>query len=72
MTPIWHIQSVLNDEDLLNDFQIKNNQQSLATLYLRYSDLVYGVCMKYLKNAEKSKDAVMEIYQEINKKLQMH
>ena len=52
MTPIKHIQSILTDEELLADFQQRNNQQALASLYLRYTDLIYGVCLKYLKNAE--------------------
>lgn len=60
------------DETLLNDFQENENQQSLATLYLRYTHLVYGVCMKYFKNQEICKDAVMEIYQEITLKLKTH
>ena len=44
----------------------------LAKLYLRYTDLVYGTCLKYLKDAEASKDAVMNIYQELLKKLPNH
>ena len=72
MTPLRHIQPLANDEDLLKDFQEKENKQSLASLYLRYTYLVYGVCMKYFKNQETSKDAVMEIYQEICNKLKKH
>jgi RNA polymerase sigma factor (sigma-70 family) len=59
----------LSDEHLLIDYKVSNNQQSLATLFLRYSDLVYGVCLKYLKSNELSKDAVMGIYEELYKKL---
>lgn len=44
----------------------------LAQLYLRYSDLVYGTSLKYLKDAEEAKDAVMNIYQELLVKLQTH
>jgi len=72
MTPIRYIQSILSDEEMLQDFQEKLNQHALANLYLRYTDLVYGVCMKYFKNADDSKDAVMEIYQEIRVKLTTH
>lgn len=61
-----------SDDDLLHDFQSNNNQQALAGLYLRYHSLVYGVCLKYLKNSESSKDAVMEIYYDLAKKLQQH
>ena len=72
MIPLRHIQTISTDEELLQDFQEKNNQQSLATLYLRYAHLVYGVCMKYFKDGEASKDASMEIYQEIRIKLTAH
>lgn len=69
-----HITSIasLPDEELLNNFKKHNDQQLLAQLYLRYTDLVYGVCMKYLKEAEAAKDAVMNIYQELLTKLQTH
>ena len=41
-------------------------------LYQRYMDLVFGVCLKYFKDAEKSKDAVMDIFEELNRKLKQH
>ena len=70
MTPIRHIQAVpQSDEVLLQVFQESGSQDVLATLYLRYSDLVYGVCLKYLTDAEASKDAVMNIYGELLQKL---
>jgi RNA polymerase sigma-70 factor (ECF subfamily) len=71
---IKHIRSiaVLPDEELLNAFKENADQEMLAQLYVRYTDLVYGVCMKYLKDAEAAKDAVMNIYQELLTKLQTH
>ncbi len=71
---IKHIQSVaaLTDEALLNAFKENADQEMLAQLYVRYTDLIYGVCMKYLKDAEAAKDAVMNIYQELLSKLQTH
>ena len=67
-----HIKSLasLSDEELLAEFKKNFDQQMLAQLYLRYTDLVYGVCMKYFKNAEIAKDAAMNIYQELLTKLQ--
>ena len=44
----------------------------LSTLYQRYMDLVFGVCLKYFKDAERSKDAVMDIFEELNTKLRLH
>ena len=34
--------------------------------------LVYGLCLKYLKDEEKSKDAVMQIFEQLISKLKIH
>ena len=62
-TPVLHIRSLASstDEALLDAFKQNADQQMLAQLYL-----------KYLKNAETAKDAVMNIYQELLTKLQTH
>lgn len=44
----------------------------LSELYQRYMELVYGVCLKYFKEPERSKDAVMNIFEELIQKLQVH
>lgn len=44
----------------------------LSTLYQRYMDLVYGVCLQYFKDPDRSKDAVMDIFEELNTKLRRH
>lgn len=74
MTPVVDIQSPSEADDatLLQAFRQQGDQQALATLYLRYSDLLYGVCLKYLEDAEEAKDAVMNIYQELLRKLPSH
>ncbi|RFM28604.1 RNA polymerase sigma factor [Deminuibacter soli] len=74
MIPVRHIgtNAPRTDEELLAEFQQTGEQQVLATLYLRYTDLVYGTCVKYLKQAESAKDAVMNIYQELLVKLPHH
>ena len=53
-------------------FKETNDLSVLSNLYQRYMDLVYGVCLKYYKDAEQSKDAVMEIFEELCKKLPQH
>lgn len=72
MTPIRHIEKTADDDMLMKTYQQTLNQNALATLYLRYKDLVFGTCMKYLKNEENSHDAVMNIYQELVIKLPKH
>jgi RNA polymerase sigma factor (sigma-70 family) len=38
------------------------NVPDIESVFLRYSHLIYLACNKYLRNAEESKDAVMEIF----------
>jgi len=62
----------LTDDELVTLYRQNNGQHVLAELYLRYSDLVYGTCVKYLEDQEKAKDAVMDIYHELIEKLKNH
>jgi RNA polymerase sigma factor (sigma-70 family) len=64
--------SPLSDADLLNLYRQNLEQQVLAQLFLRYNDLVYGTCIKYLGDQEAAKDAVMDIYQELVEKIKRH
>lgn len=61
-----------SDEVLLQVYKSSRKQELLASLYLKYSDLVYGTALKYLKDQESAKDAVMNIYQELVEKLLEH
>lgn len=73
MVPVKHIEKApQSDEELLLAFKQSGNQDALAQLYLQYAELVYGVCLKYLKDGEAAKDAVMNIYQELLLKLPHH
>jgi RNA polymerase sigma factor (sigma-70 family) len=64
--------STLPDAELMQLYRQDPQQETLAWLYLRYSDLVYGTCVKYLKDQEAAKDAVMDIYQQLPEKLKTH
>ena len=67
-----NISTTETDKELVAAFKQSGDNNYLSTLYQRYMDLVFGVCLKYFKDAEKSKDAVMEIYLDLNTKLQQH
>jgi len=62
----------LSDTELLILYKKTHDLQILGQLYERYMDLVYGVCLKYFKEAERSKDAVMQIFEELIVKLKKH
>ena len=54
-----------SDEELLREFTLSGDLEVLGELYSRYIHLVYGVCLKYLKNREESKDAAMQIFEKL-------
>jgi RNA polymerase sigma factor (sigma-70 family) len=60
------------DKELVAAFKESGDSNYLSSLYQRYMDLVFGVCLKYFKDAERCKDAVMDIYEELNTKLKLH
>jgi len=64
--------SPLSDAELLEIYQQDLQQETLAQLFLRYHELVYGTCIKYLGDQETAKDAVMNIYQELVEKVKLH
>jgi len=45
---------------------------AVGILFKRYKHLVYGVCMKYLKDEDESKDAVMQIFEKLISDLKKH
>ena len=62
----------LPDKELVNLYRSSGNMDVLAVLFQRYMDLLYGVCLKYLKQPETAKDAVMQIFEELVAKLPKH
>ncbi|MBI9062891.1 MAG: sigma-70 family RNA polymerase sigma factor [Marinilabiliaceae bacterium] len=58
-----------NDEQLIEAFQSTGDLDILGRLYQRYMHLVYGVCLKYLKNREDAQDAVMAIFEKLSREL---
>lgn len=72
MALLKHISSSLPDDELVQQYKQGQNLQVLGQLYQRYMDLVYGVCLKYLKEPEDAKDSVLLIFEELITKLQKH
>jgi RNA polymerase sigma-70 factor (ECF subfamily) len=61
-----------SDEHLIERFKQSNDLTLLSELFQRYMDLVYGVCLKYLKQPEDAQDSVMSIFEELTVKLTKH
>ena len=52
----------IDDKELLDKFYSDYNNEWLGVLFPRYTILLYGVCMKYLKNEEDARDCVQQIF----------
>ena len=52
----------IEDQQLLQQFYADNNNEWLGILLQRYSLILFGVCMKYLKNEEEAKDGVQQVF----------
>lgn len=50
------------DQQLLENFYRDRNNEWLGILLQRYTLLLLGVCMKYLKNEEDARDSVQQIF----------
>jgi len=54
-----------SEGELLTEFKSGGDLEILGELYSRYVHLVYGVCLKYLKDREEAKDGVMQIFEKL-------
>jgi RNA polymerase sigma factor (sigma-70 family) len=64
--------STLTDKELVHQYKQSGDMAVLGELYQRYMDLVYGVCLKYFKEPEAAKDAVIHLFEELVVKLKKH
>ncbi len=62
----------LSDDQLIARYLSEKELEILGTLYQRYIHLVYGVCLKYFKNREESKDAVIQIFEKLLVEIEKH
>lgn len=52
----------ISDQELLENFYTTHDVEWLGILLPRYTLLLLGVCMKYLKNEEEARDCVQQIF----------
>jgi RNA polymerase sigma factor (sigma-70 family) len=59
------------DTELIAQFKL-GKHEVLGILYTRYTALVYGTALKYLKDRDDAKDAVMQVFEKLNTLLHHH
>jgi RNA polymerase sigma-70 factor (ECF subfamily) len=62
----------ISDQELLGRFYSDHNNEWLGILLQRYTLLLLGVCMKYLKNEEEAKDSVQQVFLKVIQELQKY
>lgn len=62
-------QQHITDAELLEQFYKDHNNEWLGILLQRYTLLLLGVCMKYLKNEEEAKDSVQQVFLKVIQEL---
>jgi len=54
-----------SDDELLHIYRAKKSPEALTVLFNRYYHLVYGICMKYYRDADQAKDSTMLIFEKL-------
>ena len=62
----------MTDKELLAKYHIGHDSVWLGILLQRYTLLLLGVCMKYLKNEDDAKDSVQQIFLKVIQELQKY
>jgi RNA polymerase sigma-70 factor (ECF subfamily) len=62
----------LSDQELLGQFYASHDNEWLGIILQRYTLLLLGVSMKYLKNEEEAKDSVQQIFLKVIQELQKY
>ena len=57
--------SKLTDEELLEQYSKSGNTEYFGELYNRYIPLLYGLCLKYLRDEDRAQDAVMQLFEDL-------
>jgi len=62
----------LSDEEIISLYKEKQWTGCIDELYQRYSHMVFGVCMKYVKQIENAEDLTLSLFTSLTEKLMKH
>jgi RNA polymerase sigma-70 factor (ECF subfamily) len=64
--------SDIPDLELIARFRSTDDLTLVSDLFGRYTTMIYGVCLKYLRDRDESKDAVMQLFEKLPHALKTH
>lgn len=62
----------LPEAQRLAAYRLSGDVSLLGELYAPYMEMVFGICYRYLRNEEESKDAVMQLFEKLVIDLKTH
>lgn len=62
----------LSDSELIERYRFSHDNVYIGELFQRYSHILFGVCLKYVKNEDKAKDIVMMVFEKVLMDLKRH
>jgi RNA polymerase sigma-70 factor (ECF subfamily) len=62
----------LTDQELISGFRSTDDLTLVSELFGRYTTMIYAVCVKYLRDRDDSKDAVMQLFEKLPNALKTH
>lgn len=62
----------LSDEDIISLYKEKLWTSCIDELYQRYAHMVFGVCLKYVKQIENAEDLTLTLFASLSEKLVQH
>lgn len=71
MAQVRHIDDI-SDSSVLQAFLDTGDMKHIGHLYKKYHLMVYGVCLKYLKEPDTAMDASMEIFESMHLLIKKH
>jgi len=61
-----------SDEQLIASFRKTGSLELVGVLFSRYTSMIYGLCLKYLKDRDEAKDTTMALFEKLGDKLRNH
>ena len=64
--------ATFSDNQIIEKYKLSNDKELVGELFKRYTDFVFLISIKYLKNEAQSKDASMQIFEKLFTDLLKH
>lgn len=62
----------VSESEKLSEYRRSGDLRLLGEFYAPYMEMVFAVCYRYLRNEEESKDAVMQLFEQLVADLKVH